>query len=149
MDRGNLHQPGEFEAFGVGGSAGGRATDDHHRSGEFSGFSGGDRRLAVDGEHLENLEQDILSYTSESPCNNVGDCRYIGMGANPCGGPFYYLVYSTSNVDTLILSEMVLEHNQFNDELNERFGLAGPCVVPNIPNLDCVDGQCIDLGYLP
>lgn len=90
-----------------------------------------------------------MDYSSEPLCSDVGDCRYIGMGVNPCGGPYYYLVYSTSNVDSLILVEMVSDYNQYNDELNERYGLSGPCVVPNIPNLDCQDGQCVDLGYQP
>ena len=96
---------------------------------------------------LHAMEQSILNYARQPDCGGEGDCRFIGMGVNPCGGPYYYLIYSTSAVDSVELVGMVEEYNEFNDELNARYGWAGPCVVPNPPVLDCAEGTCVDVGY--
>ena len=98
---------------------------------------------------LEEMEQDVLDYVGEPQCDNLTDCRYIEFGDKPCGGPWYYLIYSISSVDSGKLENMVLEYNEYNEELNLNYNWISDCSVPNTPNLDCLNGLCVDLGYGP
>ncbi len=42
-------------------------------------------------------------------CGGDGDCRYIGLGAKPCGGVWEYLVYSTPRIDPDYLKYLRLQ----------------------------------------
>lgn len=83
-------------------------------------------------------------------CDDPAECRFIAFGDKPCGGPWSYLIYSSSNVDSVALGELVAEYNQYNEEINRRYNLMSDCSVPNEPNLGCLGGRCTDLGiWLP
>jgi hypothetical protein len=99
-----------------------------------------------DRARLEEMHQDIVEFVGEPTCSGSEDCRFIAFGAKPCGGPWEYLIYSASTVDTLELQHMVETYNRFNDELNRRYGWVSECSVPPVPNLDCREGRCVDLG---
>lgn len=95
------------------------------------------------------MEKEILLVVGEPQCSDTTDCRYIGLGAKPCGGPSRYLIYSIATVDSLNLARRVAEFNEFNAMLNRLYGLRSDCSVPNKPNMGCRDGRCVDLGYQP
>lgn len=99
-----------------------------------------------DRGRLEEMEQEILDYAGSPVCEEESECRYVGVGAKPCGGPWYYLVYSVSSVDSLKLAKMVSAYNEYNDELNRKHGWNSDCSVPNEPELVCQDGRCVDLA---
>lgn len=100
----------------------------------------------VDRARLEGMRQDIIEFIGEPTCRDSTDCRYIAFGDKPCGGPWEYLIYSASEVDTLELQSMVESYNRFNEELNRRYGWVSDCSVPPVPNLGCREGLCVDLG---
>jgi hypothetical protein len=104
---------------------------------------------ADDRARLETMEEEILLFVGEPECSDSTDCRSIGLGAKPCGGPWRYLIYSIANVDSVDLVLRVAEFNEFNRVLNRRYGWISDCSVPNKPNLGCQDGRCVDLGYQP
>ncbi len=93
---------------------------------------------------LEEMEQEILDYVGSPSCDSIGSCRWIGMGDKPCGGPWYILVYSISDVDSLVLGELVSAYNDYNGELNQEYGWISDCSVPNDPQLECQNGICVD-----
>ena len=97
-----------------------------------------------DRERLARMEQEILDYVGTPVCEGVSNCRFIGVGAKPCGGPWYWLIYSTVNVDSLRLAGMVTAYNEYNEDLNRKYGWVSDCSVPNVPDLDCQGGRCVD-----
>ena len=104
---------------------------------------------ADDIARLEKMEREIISFIGEASCDDSTDCRYIAFGAKPCGGPWRYLVYSVATLDTLELTFRVAAYNEFNAELNRRYGWMSDCSVPSRPTPGCRDGKCVDLGRGP
>jgi hypothetical protein len=98
-----------------------------------------------DVARLEEMEQEILALVADPLCEASNDCRFVGVGAKPCGGPWYYLVYSVASVDSAALAAEVAEYNEFNAELNGRYGWVSDCSVPPVPTPGCQDGTCVDL----
>lgn len=79
-------------------------------------------------------------------CSGPSDCAALPLGAKPCGGPWEWLVYSRSSVDTLALGALVNSYNTLNGELNLRWGWVSDCAVEGPPLLVCVDGVCVESG---
>lgn len=95
-----------------------------------------------DQAKLEKMKAEILKMTEDKTCNRDGDCRDIGFGSKPCGGPWRFLVYSISTVDTVELAGKMKKHNDFENYMNEKYGYVSDCMVPLAPPLGCVDGKC-------
>jgi hypothetical protein len=104
---------------------------------------------ARDIARLEQMGDEINALIGDALCSDSTECRFIGFGSKPCGGPWRYLIYSISTVDTVELARRVAEYNKFEATLNRRYGWYSDCSVPRPPNLGCRDGQCVDLGYEP
>lgn len=108
-------------------------------------ISGGGWSEARDRAQLDAWRDEILGMVENPVCADSTECRTIGLGAKPCGGPWEYLIYSVSSVDTAALAEEVANYNDFNAVLNQRYGWLSDCSVPRVPNLGCRDGKCVDL----
>lgn len=104
---------------------------------------------ASDRARLDEMRQAILDQVADPVCDHPEDCRFIALGAKPCGGPWEYLVYSVASVDSVELAERVAEYHEFNAELNLRYGWVSDCSVPPLPTPGCREGRCVDLGALP
>jgi hypothetical protein len=91
---------------------------------------------------LDNMEQEILSMISDLSCADSTECSYIGFGSKPCGGFWRYLIYSRSNVDTVLLKDKVRKYNEYNKSLNIKYGWISDCSLPPIPNVKCILGEC-------
>ncbi len=102
--------------------------------------------LTVGGwDHLDRMHAEILEKTEAADCNDSTQCRYIALGSKPCGGPWEYLVYCRAEVDSVLLTELVHEYNQYEDELNHKYGRSSDCSVPQEPELSFIGGRCVDL----
>ena len=95
-----------------------------------------------DVARLEQMEKVILEMISDISCQDLTDCEFIGFGVKPCGGPWRYLIYSTTNVDNILLSEKVKDYNEYNEKLNNRYGWVSDCSFAEPPVLGCIDGEC-------
>src|ERR1043166_1716517 len=42
---------------------------------------------------LSRKRQDIITFSKISTCTVSSECRFIGLGSAPCGGPRDYLIY--------------------------------------------------------
>ena len=113
---------------------------------------------ADEREQLAALRSQIEELVGDAPCDTVADCRFVGLGSKPCGGPWEYLVYSivgtdmsaatgaSTGVDTLGLVEKVQAYNALEAEMNARYGYASDCAVANEPVLGVEAGHCVDLN---
>jgi hypothetical protein len=99
-----------------------------------------------DQRRLEQLRAEIDALVGQAACADESECRYIGLGAKPCGGVWEFLIYSVSSVDTTALRQKVEEYNAFEARMNRRYGYVSDCSLAAVPTLGCVAGQCVDLN---
>ncbi len=95
--------------------------------------------------HLSDLKIEILDLMDTSVCGEEYECRYIGVGSKPCGGPWEFLFYTTS-IDTLELQSLVAAYNALEADYNENCDAVSNCSTP-VPPVDftCENNQCIPI----
>ena len=106
---------------------------------------GGGYNEPEDKQLLESMADEIYDLIGEPSCDDIDDCRYIAFGDKPCGGPWEYLIYSSSATDSAWLASKVRAYNRFQDMMNHKYGYISDCSIPNPPNLECVEGICTDI----
>ena len=102
-----------------------------------------ERTEESDRMQLAQMRQDVEALVGEAACASVEDCRFAGLGAKPCGGPWEYIIYSVA--DSAALAKPLAAYNAFETDMNQRYEYASDCSVPNEPMLACSVGRCIDL----
>jgi hypothetical protein len=95
-----------------------------------------------DAEAAERLRREIAQLIGEAPCSNLVNCRVIGLGARPCGGPEEYVAFSTWTKREEIQTK-VLEYNFLREEMLSGEPRAGACVVLPEPKAACVNRRCV------
>ncbi len=92
---------------------------------------------------LQAFKSNIEALANTSICSEEFECRYIAFGSKPCGGPWEFLIYTTS-IDTLTLTSLVAEYNQLEANYNLNCNIVSDCSTPQPPiGFDCVESQCI------
>jgi len=107
-----------------------------------TGYPWGISDEEADKRTLRELYDAIVDYIGTPYCQWERDCRTIGVGSKPCGGPWEYLVYSASTLDEEVLSGLVGIHADFEDYMNRKYGYVSTCDVPPVPETRCIDGIC-------
>lgn len=98
------------------------------------------RTKIITSDELKTKKQAIINYISSFNCTS--SCNYIALGSKPCGGPWEYIAYP-SNINETILTEMVKEYNQMENNYNIQNGLISDCAMVMPPNeVNCVNGIC-------
>ncbi len=96
-------------------------------------------------DSLNELELEIENLVNGSECGENFECRYIAFGSKPCGGPWSYLIYSTS-IDTLKLERLVDRYNANEDIYNFECNVVSDCSIPNPPiDFECENNKCIPI----
>jgi hypothetical protein len=95
----------------------------------------------ADKQRLAVLYRNIVEYIGTPSCHG-NDCRYIGVGSKPCGGPWHYMVYSASTVNEEYLRALVEIHAAFENYMNYKYGYCSDCSVPVPPVVECRNGVC-------
>ncbi len=94
---------------------------------------------------LNLLSEDIEQLISEGICSENSDCDFIDFGSKPCGGPWSFLVYSTS-IDVALLQQKVAIYNNQENAYNLRWGIISDCSFALPPEeVRCVDGECVGI----
>ena len=108
------------------------------------GDNNGDQRTEEgDRAQLAEMRRKINALVGDAAGTSIEDCRYAGVGSKPCGGPWEFIVYSASSTDSTALAEKLTAYNAFEAEMNELYGYASDCSVPNAPVLAYRDGRCV------
>lgn len=96
-------------------------------------------------QNLSFLKSDIEAMANASICSEEFECRYIAFGSKPCGGPWEFLIYTTS-IDTLTLASLVETYNQMESEYNINCDAISDCSTPQPPTgFECENNQCIPI----
>ena len=111
----------------------------------FAGCNSSDdsNNFESDLEELIVMRTSIEELADASTCNDNTECLFIGIGSKPCGGPWSYLIYSTS-IDMDQLEEMVELFNTKQAEFNIKYGQVSDCAFVIPPTaLICENGKCM------
>ena len=98
-----------------------------------------------DDEFLElnNLKSEIEQLVTTGNCTETSDCDYIAFGSKPCGGPWSYLIYSTS-IDVELLLQKVEFYNNKEQAYNLKWDVISDCAFVLPPTtVNCENGNCI------
>ena len=96
-----------------------------------------------DRAQLAEMRREIDALIGDAVGESIEDCRYVGLGSKPCGGPWEYVIYSVSSTDSTALAERLAAYNAFEDEMNARYWYTSDCSVPDPPMLVYRDGRCL------
>lgn len=98
---------------------------------------------ADEEKELLELKTQSEALASKSTCNENTTCKFIAFGSKPCGGPWSYLIYSTS-IDTQTLEDLVENYNKKEAEFNKKWGMTSDCAVVNPPSsIKCENNICV------
>ncbi|KFZ31379.1 hypothetical protein IDSA_01265 [Pseudidiomarina salinarum] len=92
---------------------------------------------------LRELDMDIRDLVGVPYADDLSQCRLIAVGSRPCGGPEYYLPYSTKSVDPDVIEPLVNSYTELQSWFHEEHQVMGTCEVVPEPNLTINDGICI------
>ena len=96
----------------------------------------------VDSKKIADLEEEIIALADSSVCNDETECAFIAFGSKPCGGPWSYMVYSSS-INVQLLKDKVEQFNQMQEEFNIKYDIASDCAIVTPPiDLLCEDNKC-------
>lgn len=94
-------------------------------------------------QELAALKTEIENLANTSFCGDAFECKFIAFGSKPCGGPWGYLVYSTS-IDTEELENRVERYNREEAIYNTEWGITSDCAVNNPPeSMNCENNACV------
>jgi hypothetical protein len=92
---------------------------------------------------LDSLKQVIIAEVQDGNCEGASECKFVGFGSKPCGGPWEYLIYST-NADTERILDLVEDYNELEKIYNEEKGLVSYCSIAIKPDsVICDGGGCV------
>lgn len=88
----------------------------------------------------------IQALIGEAPCDADAQCRSLGVGAQPCGGPSRYLAWSTRGTDAAALQALAGQLAQDERTAQQAEGRVSHCMVLPDPGAHCVatpaGGRC-------
>lgn len=88
---------------------------------------------------LREIRQQVGLPVAES----LEQCRVIGLGEKPCGGPERYLLYSTATTDESTLFALVERYNAHARIANE--GMVSDCSIVPEPVVSMQNDVCVAL----
>ena len=92
---------------------------------------------------LQDLKSEIETLASTSVCNETTECKFIAFGSKPCGGPWSYLIYSTS-IDVEALEAMVQDYNAKEQSYNQSWNVVSDCALAQQPSsVTCENNTCV------
>lgn len=88
------------------------------------------------------LQLRLERLTENKECQQDNQCKVIGVGARPCGGPDQYLIYSTLHTDEKMLSYTNDRYQKLKTQQNEKLGLMSTCQMLLPPASACIENKC-------
>ena len=105
--------------------------------------NGAARAAESDAEAVARLHNELTTAIGDAKCRNLVNCRVIGLGVRPCGGPEEYVAYSIWNTDREQISILVSEYNLLKEDLMHESEQVGTCEILPEPGVDCIRAQCV------
>ncbi|MDO5971956.1 hypothetical protein Q4Q35_19315 [Flavivirga aquimarina] len=94
-------------------------------------------------EELSLLRAEVEALADASVCDGTSECKFIALGSKPCGGPWSYLIYTTS-IDVEQLQAAVKDYNQKEAVFNIKWNIVSDCASALQPtSISCENNSCV------
>ena len=93
---------------------------------------------------LSDIQSEIEMIAQNKSCDDSSVCKVTAYGTKACGGPSRYIIHG-SKIDVNALSIMTDRYTRIEHEMNEKFGIVSTCEVMPIPDVTCLDGECVEV----
>ncbi|MDP4536998.1 hypothetical protein Q3O60_12420 [Alkalimonas collagenimarina] len=100
-----------------------------------------DRQMKANPD-LSQMRSEIMAMIGDAKADDVSQCRVIGFGHKPCGGPAEYIAYSVKSSNETVLQQKINSYNKAAEAENIRLGRMSDCAIVPEPQVSLVDGQC-------
>lgn len=94
------------------------------------------------GARLAELDNQIRTMVGIARADSFDQCRLAAVGKRACGGPEYYIAYSTKVTDEKALQKLVNEYTQLRIEHINATQEMSTCEVIPEPQLSFENGVC-------
>jgi len=94
------------------------------------------------GARLAELDNQIRTMVGIARADSFDQCRLTAVGKRACGGPEYYIAYSTKVTDEKALQKLVNEYTQLRIEHINATQEMSTCEVIPEPQLSLENGVC-------
>ena len=91
----------------------------------------------------KNAELEAL--IGDASCNTIQQCQSLAVGHKPCGGPSYFIPYSTKGLkqdEISHLEAIARESSELSKRWNELNPRLSNCMLEQPPVLACLDNRC-------
>lgn len=90
------------------------------------------------------LQQQITATIGQAPCTTDAQCRTIGIGAKPCGGPAAWRAWSTqNNPKSEALQSLVDQQAALQRQRQAQAGMVSTCRYLPDPGAVCQAKRCV------
>jgi len=98
--------------------------------------------LQTSAAELATRLAEIKALIGAAAADQSNQCKVVGVGQKACGGPAFYLPYSTKDVDEALLLSKIDAYNQLAKAHNQRSGMMSDCAIVPVPQVALVGGFC-------
>lgn len=92
--------------------------------------------------NLPAMRAEILALVGDAKADNIAQCRVVGFGSKPCGGPASYIALSTKEGNESHIMALISKYNAAVKSENDRLGLMSDCAVVPKPAVILENGVC-------
>ena len=100
------------------------------------------KQQMADEVNLSAMRAEIMALVGDAKADSVEQCRVVGFGSKPCGGPASYIAVSTKGGNETEIMALIGKYNSAAKAENERIGLMSDCAVVPKPAVVLQNGVC-------
>jgi len=100
------------------------------------------KQQMVDNTNLPAMRAEIMALVGDAKADNVAQCKVVGLGSKPCGGPASYIAVSAKNSEESQIMALIAKYNAAEKAENERSGRMSNCAVVPKPAVVLENGIC-------
>lgn len=97
-------------------------------------------------ESTQQWRDQLNGLIEDKSCDSQQQCKVVGVGNLPCGGPSIYMVYSTKTASGKQVESLANLISEQERKLHETLGTMGICKATPQIQAQCVSNQCVEVG---
>ena len=100
------------------------------------------KQQMAEQNNLQAMRAEILALVGDAKADDVSQCRVVGLGSKPCGGPASYIAVSVKDGNESAIMALINKYNAAAKAENERSGLMSNCAIVPKPAVVLEKGIC-------
>jgi hypothetical protein len=102
--------------------------------------------VATSAQKAAQTLEKITSAIGTPQCTQDQQCQTIAIGHKACGGPEYYLTWSSAHTSSTVLKKLAARYSKLREAEHARTGGLSTCILVTDPGAMCQVGQAGDAG---